>query len=180
MAHRVPVVATAVEGLPLTLAEGRGVLVAPGEPAELAAAISAVLAGDHAIDLDGAQRYAGQFSPSRVAARYAQVYRRLLAAGDRVQRLTPPEGAGVRSLHGGSAVHVGELRGQRRDWAECPPRSRRPPRGSARRGRRLSLTSSHAELADGADPGATLRSRTAPRSSWPRRPAIVSRPGCET
>ena len=32
-----------------------------------------------------------QFSPNRVAARYAQVYRRLLAAGDRLQRLTRPE-----------------------------------------------------------------------------------------
>jgi glycosyltransferase involved in cell wall biosynthesis len=80
MAHRVPVVATSVEGLPLTLAKGRGVLVAPDDPARLASAISAVLAGDHAIDLDGAQRYAGEFSPSRVAVRYAQIYRGLLGA----------------------------------------------------------------------------------------------------
>ena len=110
MAHRVPVVATSVEGLPLTLAEGRGVLAAPDDPARLASAISAVLAGAHAIDLDGAQRYAGHVSPSRVAARYAQVYRGLLS-GRPPAAVDPAGSAGVRSLHGGSAVHVGELRG---------------------------------------------------------------------
>jgi glycosyltransferase involved in cell wall biosynthesis len=79
MAHRVPVIATAVEGLPLTLGEGRGVLVAPEDPDDLAAAISALLAGESGVDLAGAQRYAARFSPELVAARYARIYRRLLA-----------------------------------------------------------------------------------------------------
>ena len=80
MAHRVPVVATAVEGLPLTLAEGRGLLAAPEDPAALAAAIAAVLAGEAEIDLAGAQRYAARFAADRVAARYARAYRTLIAA----------------------------------------------------------------------------------------------------
>lgn len=79
MAHRVPVIATAVEGLPLTLANGRGVLVAPEDPDELAGAISAVLAGKGKVDLAGAQRYAARFSPELVAAHYACIYRRLVA-----------------------------------------------------------------------------------------------------
>ncbi|MGH2986726.1 MAG: glycosyltransferase, partial [Solirubrobacterales bacterium] len=79
MAHRVPVIATAVEGLPLTLAGRRGVLVAPEDPHELAAAISAVLAGRSEIDLAAAQRYAARFSADRVAARYERIYQRLLA-----------------------------------------------------------------------------------------------------
>jgi glycosyltransferase involved in cell wall biosynthesis len=78
MAHRVPVIATAVEGLPLTLAERRGVLVTPGDPDGLATAIRAVLVGRSVVDLAGAERYAGQFSPDLVAARYARIYRRLL------------------------------------------------------------------------------------------------------
>jgi glycosyltransferase involved in cell wall biosynthesis len=77
MAYRVPAVATAVEGLPLTLAEGRGVLVAPENPDELAGAIRAALAGRSGVDFAGAQRYAARFAPELVAARYANVYRRL-------------------------------------------------------------------------------------------------------
>jgi glycosyltransferase involved in cell wall biosynthesis len=80
MAHRVPVVATAVEGLPLTLAERRGVLVPSEDPDALAAAIDAVLDGRVAVDVDAARGYAEQFVPERVAAHYARVYRRLLAA----------------------------------------------------------------------------------------------------
>jgi glycosyltransferase involved in cell wall biosynthesis len=79
MAHRVPVIATAVEGLPLTLGKGRGVLVAPEDPDDLAAAISALLAGESEVDLAGAQRYAARFSPELVADHYARIYRRLLA-----------------------------------------------------------------------------------------------------
>jgi glycosyltransferase involved in cell wall biosynthesis len=80
MAHRVPVVATAVEGLPLTLAERRGVLVPPEDPDALASAIDAVLDGRAEVDLDAARRYAERFHPKRVAAHYAGVYRRLLDA----------------------------------------------------------------------------------------------------
>jgi glycosyltransferase involved in cell wall biosynthesis len=92
MAHRVPVIATAVEGLPLTLAERRGVLVPPEDPDELASAISAVVAGRHEIDLDGAQRYAARFSPNLVAAGYAEIYRRLASTSGRATWLTGAEG----------------------------------------------------------------------------------------
>jgi glycosyltransferase involved in cell wall biosynthesis len=79
MGYRVPVIATAVEGLPLTLAERRGALVNPDDPDALATAIQSVLAGRRTVDLDGAQRYAAGFSPDLVATHYARIYRRLLA-----------------------------------------------------------------------------------------------------
>jgi glycosyltransferase involved in cell wall biosynthesis len=74
----VPVVGTAVEGLPLTLGAGRGVLVEPGQPDALAAAIADVLAGRHRVDLQHARAYALRFSPERVAGVYAAAYRTLL------------------------------------------------------------------------------------------------------
>ena len=80
MAHRVPVIATSVEGLPLTLADRRGVLVTPEDPAALASAIAAVLDGHVDIDLDAARRYAARFHPDRVATQYACLYRRLVGA----------------------------------------------------------------------------------------------------
>jgi glycosyltransferase involved in cell wall biosynthesis len=76
----VPVVATAVEGLPETLANGRGVLVAPEEPRALAGAIGAVLAGLCESDLAAARAYAQRFTPDRIASRYASVYRALAGA----------------------------------------------------------------------------------------------------
>jgi glycosyltransferase involved in cell wall biosynthesis len=76
----VPVVGTAVEGLPETLACGRGVLVPPDEPRALAGAIGAVLAGLCECDLDGARAYAQRYSPERIASRYASVYRALAGA----------------------------------------------------------------------------------------------------
>ncbi|MEA2249151.1 MAG: hypothetical protein QOH46_3680 [Solirubrobacteraceae bacterium] len=76
----VPVVATAVEGLPETLAAGRGVLVAPEDPRALASAIGAVLAGVQECDLAAARSYAARFTPEHVASRYAAAYRAL--AGD--------------------------------------------------------------------------------------------------
>ena len=82
----VPVVATAVEGLPDTLAAGRGVLVAPEDPRALAGAIGAVLAGLCESDLDGARAYACRFTADRVAARYASVYRALASAGRAADR----------------------------------------------------------------------------------------------
>jgi glycosyltransferase involved in cell wall biosynthesis len=82
----VPVVATAVEGLPDTLAAGRGVLVAPDEPRALAAAIGAVLAGLCESDLAAARAYAQRFTPDRIAARYASVYRALAGADSEAVR----------------------------------------------------------------------------------------------
>jgi glycosyltransferase involved in cell wall biosynthesis len=73
----VPVIGTAVEGLPDVLAAGRGTLVAPEDPRALARAIAAVLAGRDSTDLAGARAWARRFTPEQVAARYAAVYRAL-------------------------------------------------------------------------------------------------------
>jgi glycosyltransferase involved in cell wall biosynthesis len=82
----VPVVATAVEGLPETLANGRGVLVAPEEPRALAAAVGAVLAGLCEADIAAARAYAQRFTPDRIASRYASVYRALAGADSEAVR----------------------------------------------------------------------------------------------
>jgi glycosyltransferase involved in cell wall biosynthesis len=60
MGLRVPVIGTAVEGLPLTLGADRGLLVPPE--------------GRRKTDLDGACEYAFRFSPERVAEVYASAY----------------------------------------------------------------------------------------------------------
>ena len=76
----VPVVGTAVEGLPLTLGEGRGVLVPPEDPPALADGIARVVRGEACTDLDGGRAYAARFTPEAVAAYYAGGYRRVLNA----------------------------------------------------------------------------------------------------
>jgi glycosyltransferase involved in cell wall biosynthesis len=81
MSLGVPVVGTAVEGLPGVLADGRGVLAAPEDPAALARAIDGVLSGAIRTDVAGARRYARRFTPEAVAARYASAYGGLRAAG---------------------------------------------------------------------------------------------------
>jgi glycosyltransferase involved in cell wall biosynthesis len=60
LALGVPVVASAVDGLPTTLRERRGLLVSPDAPA-LAGAIQTVLDGEADIDTAGARRYAATF-----------------------------------------------------------------------------------------------------------------------
>src|SRR6185312_12811759 len=70
----VPVVASAVEGLPETLASHRGTLVPAEEPRALASAIGA------------ARVYAQRFTPQRVSARYASVYRSLAGADSEAVR----------------------------------------------------------------------------------------------
>jgi glycosyltransferase involved in cell wall biosynthesis len=77
MALGTPVVATAVEGLPAVLADGRGILVEPEDPDSLAAALQDVLDGRRCPDLDDARRYAVEFTPERMAWEYAASYRRL-------------------------------------------------------------------------------------------------------
>ena len=79
MSLGVPVVGTAVEGLPGVLGDGRGVLVAPDDPAALADAIEGILSGRVTTDLRAARLYAHRFSPQAVAARYADAYRELCA-----------------------------------------------------------------------------------------------------
>jgi glycosyltransferase involved in cell wall biosynthesis len=75
----VPVIAAAVEGLPLTLGSARGVLVAPEDPAALAEAIAGILDGELWVDREDARAYAQRFLPDRVARAYADEYRRLLS-----------------------------------------------------------------------------------------------------
>lgn len=79
MAHGVPVVATNVEGLPITLGEGRGMLVPPEDPDALAGAIDDVLSCRRLPDLDAARRYAARYTATRVAAYYLAIYRRLIS-----------------------------------------------------------------------------------------------------
>lgn len=83
----VPVVGTAVDGLARTLGDGRGVLVPPGDPPALAAALSRVLAGQRPGPGPG-RAYARQFTPGAAASTYLDAYRRLLAgpAGSRRPR----------------------------------------------------------------------------------------------
>ncbi len=70
----VPVVGTRVDGLQHTLGSGRGLLVPPEKPDVLAAVLADVLAG-HRPDPTPGRRYAAEFTPPAVAARYAEVYR---------------------------------------------------------------------------------------------------------
>jgi glycosyltransferase involved in cell wall biosynthesis len=76
----VPVVGTAVEGLPLTLGEGRGLLVAPEDPGALAAGIASILRGEQRTDLCGGRAYAARFEAALVAEQYSAVYRRVIDA----------------------------------------------------------------------------------------------------
>jgi glycosyltransferase involved in cell wall biosynthesis len=99
----VPVVAFAVEALPDVLGSGRGVLVPPGDVDALARAIEDVLAGRRRPDLDAGRRFAAQFTPARVAPRYAAAYEELVgrARARRTSVLTArasasPGGAGRR------------------------------------------------------------------------------------
>jgi Glycosyl transferases group 1 len=78
----VPVVGTAVDGLARTLGDGRGVLVPPGDPPALAAALGRVLAGEHP-DPGPGRAYARQFTPGAAAAAYLDAYRHLLASRTR-------------------------------------------------------------------------------------------------
>jgi glycosyltransferase involved in cell wall biosynthesis len=83
-AARVPVVATAVGGLPDMLEGGeRGYLVTPDSPSSLAEAVAkALLAGSRrpAEMLDSAFAYAKRHTASRVYGAYTQVYERVLEA----------------------------------------------------------------------------------------------------
>jgi len=78
MALGVPVIGTAVEGMPELLAEGRGLLVAPEDPEALAFALEGVLARRRLPDLAAARAYALEHTPERVAAYYAEAYRTLV------------------------------------------------------------------------------------------------------
>ncbi|MGI8722574.1 MAG: glycosyltransferase [Geodermatophilaceae bacterium] len=70
----IPVIGTAVEGLPYTLGAGRGILVPAEDPVALAKAIDAVLDGSTRPDPRPGRAYARQFSMVTTAASYARVY----------------------------------------------------------------------------------------------------------
>jgi glycosyltransferase involved in cell wall biosynthesis len=93
MALGVPVIGTDVDGLPETLADGRGIIVPSEDPAALAARIDDVLAGRRTTDLLGARRYALRFATHRVVAEYAAAYAELagaLGGGARAGRRLAP------------------------------------------------------------------------------------------
>jgi glycosyltransferase involved in cell wall biosynthesis len=79
MALGVPVIGTDVDGLPGTLAGGRGIVVAHDDPVALAGAIDGILSGRQHTNLDAARRYAQMFTTARVSASYASAYRELHA-----------------------------------------------------------------------------------------------------
>ena len=74
---QVPVVGTAVEGLPTTLGQGRGVLVPAEDPEALAHAIDQLLHGRAVPDPAPGRRYAERYTPEQIAPHYADTYRRL-------------------------------------------------------------------------------------------------------
>jgi glycosyltransferase involved in cell wall biosynthesis len=94
MAAGVPVVAARVEGVPEAIDHGReGLLVEPGDAADLARAIAAVIDGDYdwsSLSRRAVARHAAQFSDRAMAAGVAAVYRDVLGIAE------PPHGVGDR------------------------------------------------------------------------------------
>jgi glycosyltransferase involved in cell wall biosynthesis len=82
----VPVIGTAVEGLPAVLAGGRGLLVPAEDEGALAQAISDVLSGKAEVDFDAGRIYAHQFTPSIVARDYSDAYREAIRNRRRASR----------------------------------------------------------------------------------------------
>jgi len=76
----VPVVGTRVDGFPETLADGRGFIVEPDDPAALAAALQTMLCDPHATDVEGARKWAQRFGIERVASIYERDYLELCRA----------------------------------------------------------------------------------------------------
>ncbi len=86
MAAGVPVVASRVEGIPEAIRDGRdGLIVEPGDPQDLAAALTRIVSGQidwHALRASALKRHAQKFSDVRMAAGVARVYRRVLGESD--------------------------------------------------------------------------------------------------
>ncbi len=85
MAARVPVVATAVGGIPEIVVDGKtGLLVAPGDPDGLADAVMGLLMDKErgqSFVTEGAKRVAEQFDVSQMIRAYESLYVRLLSSG---------------------------------------------------------------------------------------------------
>jgi glycosyltransferase involved in cell wall biosynthesis len=84
MASGLPVVATRVGGVPELVADGEtGLLVDPGDPRQLAAAIDRFAADPElrrALGEHGARRAAERFDPEQIAGRMVELYERLHAS----------------------------------------------------------------------------------------------------
>ncbi len=89
MAAGLPVVATAIDGVPEQVDAGCGLLVAPEDAGALARAIDVLIddgARRAAMGAAGARRVASQFTPARHASELAGAYRRAVRAhGDRTR-----------------------------------------------------------------------------------------------
>jgi glycosyltransferase involved in cell wall biosynthesis len=87
MAAGVPVVSTRVEGIPEIIRDGQdGLLVEPGDPAALAAAIARIIRGEadwQAMRNSALARHRENFSDTALAAGIAAVYRRVLGTVSR-------------------------------------------------------------------------------------------------
>jgi glycosyltransferase involved in cell wall biosynthesis len=82
MAAAVPVIASRVEGVPEAVVDGEsGVLVEPGQPGSLAAAIESLVRAKHdyrALSRQAQQRHAELFSAEIMARNVADVYDKVL------------------------------------------------------------------------------------------------------
>ena len=74
----VPVVGTNVDGFPETLADGRGIIVAPEDPEALAIALEQILSDQVQPDTTSARAWARQFETERVTNVYEQAYFELI------------------------------------------------------------------------------------------------------
>jgi glycosyltransferase involved in cell wall biosynthesis len=74
------VVGTDVDGFPDTLADGRGILVAPEDPGALARALEDILSGRRRPDIAAARAWARQFDAERVTTLYQHCYHELRRA----------------------------------------------------------------------------------------------------
>ena len=93
MASALPVVATAVGAVPQVVRNGQtGILLPPGDPGKLSAAVQQVLRDDHLRSSLGkaAQRLiADEFSSERMTAEYLELYRRVSSARAEGSTLRP-------------------------------------------------------------------------------------------
>ena len=94
----VPVVGTDVDDLPLTLADGRGIVVAAEDPDALAAALRGVLEGRLSTDLEAARAYARRYELPRIAEYYASAYDQLRAQPSRAGSVHSPSATAERDV----------------------------------------------------------------------------------
>ena len=89
-ASGLPVVASAVGGVPEIVLEGTGALVPPGNVEALGNAIEAVLSGRKTIDREAIRRSSERFRPDVVAAQLHSIYESAVGREGRPARRSPP------------------------------------------------------------------------------------------